>query len=294
MTIIISRAGIEGTDIKPDSPEWMEWFASQPEGIKIQFTWTDDSFKEQKFTAYRRKRYWEAQKRISGKLRNTTIKPGEATYEALRQMGLKLTSYNWADKFEYEESGKGENYQTPKEVPSQTGNEIEELRARLAELEQSNSELQAANQTLEKQLSECSLQADSTDKEEIRRLNAELRLVKEMREDYRSKWEQAKEDNGSLARELKAQLKEKEAKLSEAVARILELEPLQVRIAGLESTIRDMGRELLNRPYPQDLIRRKVAELGMQEQLMQHQQDSKKAVRYWALAKLLESLETSG
>src|SRR4028119_649883 len=118
MTIIISRAGIEGTDIKPDSPEWVEWFASQPEGTKIQFAWTDDSFKEQKFTAYRRKRYWEAQKRISGKLRNTTIKPGEATYEALRQMGLKLTSYNWADKFEYEESGKDENYQTQKEMPS--------------------------------------------------------------------------------------------------------------------------------------------------------------------------------
>src|SRR4028119_1578544 len=153
MTIIISRAGIEGTDIKPDSPEWVEWFASQPEGTKIQFAWTDDSFKEQKFTAYRRKRYWEAQKRISGKLRNTTIKPGEATYEALRQMGLKLVSYNWADKFEYEESG---NYQTQKEVPLQTRDETEELRTRLAELEQSNSELRIANQALEKQLSECS------------------------------------------------------------------------------------------------------------------------------------------
>jgi hypothetical protein len=162
MTIIISRAGIEGTNIKPDSPEWTEWFSSQPEGTKIQFTWTDDSFKEQKFTAYRRKRYWEAQKRVSGKLRNTTLKPGEVTYEALRQMGLKLTSYNWADKFEYEESGKGENYQTQNEVFAQTGTETEELRARLAALEQSNSELQAANQALEKQLSECSLQLKDT------------------------------------------------------------------------------------------------------------------------------------
>jgi chromosome segregation ATPase len=164
MTIIISRAGIEGTDIKPDSPEWVEWFASQPEGTKIQFTWTDDSFKEQKFTAYRRKRYWEAQKRISGKLRNTTIKPGEATYEALRQMGLKLTSYNWTDKFEYEESGKDKTYQTQKEVPPQIKDETEELRARIAELEQSNSELQSTNQALEKQLSECSLQLESAQK----------------------------------------------------------------------------------------------------------------------------------
>ena len=140
MTIIISRAGIEGTDIKPDSPGWVEWFVSQPEGTKIQFAWTDDSFKEQKFTAYRRKRYWEAQKRISGKLRNTTIKPGEATYEALRQMGLKLTSYNWADKFEYEESGN----QTFPDQSSQTGNkgeELEELRARIAGLEEENRRL---------------------------------------------------------------------------------------------------------------------------------------------------------
>ncbi len=237
MTIIISRAGIEGTDIKPDSPEWMKWFASQPEGTKIQFTWTDDSFKEQKFTAYRRKRYWEAQKRVSGKLRNTTIKPGEATYEALRQMGLKLTSYNWADKFEYEESGKDENYQTQKEVPPQTGDETEELRTRLAELEQSNSELRIANQALEKQLSECSQQ------------------------------------------------------LTEAKARINELQFLELKMAGYESNIREMHEELLSRPHPDDLIRRKIAELGMQEKIMQHQRDPKTNARYWALAKLLEALE---
>jgi predicted RNase H-like nuclease (RuvC/YqgF family) len=237
MAIIVSRAGIEGTDIKPDSPEWVEWFASQPEGTKIQFMWTDDSFNEQKFTAYRRKRYWEAQKRVAGKLRNTTIKPGEATYEALRQMGLKLTSYNWADKFEYEESGKNENYQTQKEVPLQTRNETEELRARIAELEQSNSELQSTNQALEKQLSECS------------------------------------------------------QRLTEAKARINELQFLELKVAGYESNMREMHEELLSRPHPDDLIRRKVSELGMQEKLIQHQADPKSNVRYWALARLLETLE---
>jgi regulator of replication initiation timing len=86
---------------------------------------------------------------------------------------------------------------------SQTRDETGELRARIAELEQSNFELKAANQALEKQLSECSLQPNSADKEEIRRLNAELGLVKSMREDFRSKWEKAREDNSNLLRELK-------------------------------------------------------------------------------------------
>lgn len=69
-----------------------------------------------------------------------------------------------------------------------------------------------------------------------------------------------------------------------------EIGDLQWKITQQESHIRAMHSELLNRPHPEDLIRRKVVELGMQEQLMQHQQDSKKAVRYWALAKLLEAL----
>ncbi len=145
MTFTISRAGISGTDIQPDSPEWREWFQTALEGTKIQFVWTDDSFREQRFTAYRRKRYWEAQKRVSGKLRNTTIKPGEVTYEALRQMGLKLTAYNWADSFEVEESGKSSGYQTAKETPSLTEDEIEKLQAQIAELD---AQLKERNQQL--------------------------------------------------------------------------------------------------------------------------------------------------
>jgi seryl-tRNA synthetase len=82
-----------------------------------------------------------------------------------------------------------------------------------------------------------------------------------------------------------------EAKLSEAVARIVELEPLQLRISGMEDTMRHMHNELLTRPHPEDLIRRKVVELGMQEKIMQHQRDPKSNARYWALAKLLEAIE---
>lgn len=150
MTIIVSRAGIEGTDIKPDSPEWSEWFISQPEGTKIQFTWIDDYFREQRFTAYRRKRYWEAQKRVSGRLRNTTIKPEGVTYELLRQMGLKLTAYNWAEKFEYKESGN----QTHKDTSSLTKDEIENLQARIVELEAENERLESKLGALEREMAE--------------------------------------------------------------------------------------------------------------------------------------------
>jgi hypothetical protein len=135
MTIIVSRAGITGTDIQPDSPEWCEWFQTMPEGTKFQFVWIDDSFREQRFTAYRRKRYWEVQKRVSGKLRNTTIKPGEVTYEILRQIGLRLTAYNWADSFEMVKSGKSLECQTAKGTTSQTVGETEKLQTRIIELE---------------------------------------------------------------------------------------------------------------------------------------------------------------
>jgi hypothetical protein len=143
MTIEVSRAGISGTNIRPDTPEWAEWFTSAPEGTKIQFTWADDSFREQRFTAYRRKRYWEAQKRVLGRLRNTTIKPGEVTHEALRQMGLRLTAYNWADKFENEESGKREEYQTSEKDASQTVEEIAQLKAEIDSLREKNLQLKS-------------------------------------------------------------------------------------------------------------------------------------------------------
>jgi DNA repair exonuclease SbcCD ATPase subunit len=313
MAIIINRAGIEGTGIKPDSPQWVEWFTTQPEGVKIQFVWTDDSFREQKFTAYRRKRYWEAQKRISGKLRNTTIKPGEVTYEALRQMGLRLTSYNWADKFEHEESGN--NNQTLSDQSSQTRDEVEELKSRLAGLEaqlkKKDGDMAEASrkiELIEKESRDLKYRYSDLERENARleRLGTDyshqsfITLTKK----YQKALEDAKhweEVAGSYSRQAEAIAKKREeaedeiekleAKLSEAVARIAELEPLQLRISGMEDTMRHMHNELLTRPHPADLIRRKVSELGMQGKIMQHQSDPKTNARYWALAKLLEALE---
>jgi chromosome segregation ATPase len=259
MTIKVDRAGISGTNIKPDTPEWQEWFNSAPEGTKIQFEYTADSLKTERFTAYRRKRYWEAQKRVSGKLRNTTIKPSEVTHENLRQILLRLTAYNWADKFEMEESGK---CQTFNETPSQTGEEIAQLRAeverlknresylldqiglmkvqiiheaqeRASQLESRVTELDNANWQCEKNLTIVSelhrkselkrqelqslvndyqtklrkYEAEESDrsseanlKEEVRRLGAELNLVRQMRDAAQSKHDKVVEDNGRLIR----------------------------------------------------------------------------------------------
>jgi hypothetical protein len=95
----------------------------------------------------------------------------------------------------------------------------------------------------------------------------------------------------SKKEEVEDEIERLETKLSEAVARIVELEPLQLRISGMEDIMRHMHNELLTRPHPEDLIRRKVVELGMQEKIMQHQRDPKTNARYWALAKLLEVFE---
>ena len=91
--------------------------------------------------------------------------------------------------------------------------------------------------------------------------------------------------------DLQARLAELEKENEQLKARINDLQFLELKVAGYESSMREMHEELLSRPHPADLIRRKIAELGMQEKIMQHQRDPKTNARYWALAKLLEAIE---
>ncbi len=91
--------------------------------------------------------------------------------------------------------------------------------------------------------------------------------------------------------DLQARLAGLEKENEQLKARINELQFLELKVAGYESSMREMHEELLSRPHPADLIRRKVSELGMQEKIMQHQRDPKTNARYWALAKLLEAFE---
>jgi DNA repair exonuclease SbcCD ATPase subunit len=140
----ISFDGGNTYPIQRDSDEWRQWFATTPQGGKIRFEWLNGSAIEHNFTAYRRKRYWEAQKRISGKLRNTTIKPEEVTYQKLEQVGYDLIAYNWQSRFEPDDSsqsGKSQPYQTPGQTPGAIAPEVERLKA----------ELEAANQTIKNQ-----------------------------------------------------------------------------------------------------------------------------------------------
>lgn len=141
-TALVSVEGIsfdngDTYSIKRDSSEWQEWFASTPEGSKMRFEWLNAHLHRNSYTAYRRKRYWEAQKRVEGKLRNTTIKPKDCTYQKLEQVGLTLTAYNW-DK---SKSGKTEEYQTSTSETSQTGEEITRLKAEIEQLRQRESYL---------------------------------------------------------------------------------------------------------------------------------------------------------
>jgi DNA repair exonuclease SbcCD ATPase subunit len=72
----------------------------------------------------------------------------------------------------------------------------------------------------------------------------------------------------------------------------IEVEEFQARITELETENQSLKKRL-SEPLdcPEDLIRRKVKALGMQENLKKHQGDPKSNVRYWALARLLEALD---
>ncbi len=213
MTIKIDRAGISGTDIKPDTPEWYDWFNSAPEGTKIQFEYTTDSLKTERFTAYRRKRYWEAQKRVSRKLRNTTIKPSEVTYENLKQVLLKLTAYNWADKFEIEKSGTQLDYQTSQDEGLGAG-EVEALKKQIEELKSENDTLKGRISYLLDERGLAQAKANDDARIELERLqklndqlekeNIQLNRVYSQSEDISRKYHQR-------ANELQAQLNECQA-----------------------------------------------------------------------------------
>lgn len=140
ITALVSVQGIslDGNtfSIQRDSAEWQDWFAIAPEGSKFRFEWLSSHLHRNTYTAYRRKRYWEAQKRVDGKLRNATIKPEDCTYQKLEQMGMRLVAYNWESK-----SGKEGDYQTSSDEAFQTTEEITQLRAEIGRLRQRESHL---------------------------------------------------------------------------------------------------------------------------------------------------------
>src|SRR4028119_2013006 len=123
--VTVSGISFDNGDTYPierDSDEWREWFTTAPEGSKIHFEWLNSYLHKNSYTAYRRKRYWEAQKRVDRKLRNTTLKPEETTYQRLEQVGCELTAYNWdrAEQKQQSKSGTEQRYQTFSEATSQT------------------------------------------------------------------------------------------------------------------------------------------------------------------------------
>jgi hypothetical protein len=170
MTTDVHVESIPALDIRLDTPEWFEWLSSQSQ-FKYIGNSTEMSVKRRASNGkwYARKKVWSSDKG-STPVDLYLGSNEEVTSEKLREInycfGLESSKFwQWYHSPARKQSkGKGvqeaEMY-TEQPQPSQTRDDTEELRARIAELEQSNSELQSTNRALEKQLSECSLQLES-------------------------------------------------------------------------------------------------------------------------------------
>ncbi len=170
MTISVFPGSIPELDIQLDSSEWFEWLATQSQ-FKYESNLATMSVKRRASNGkwYARKKVWSSDKG-STPVDLYLGSNEEVTSEKLREInycfGLESSKFwQWYHSPARKQSkGKGvqeaEMY-TEQPQPSQTRDDTEELRARIAELEQSNSELRSTNQALEKQLSEYSLQLES-------------------------------------------------------------------------------------------------------------------------------------
>jgi hypothetical protein len=104
--------------------------------------------------------------------------------------------------------------------------------------------------------------------EEVYTEQLQLSQTRDETEELRARLAELEQSNSELQatnQALEKQLSECSQRLTEAKARINELQFLELKVAGYESSMREMHEELLSRPHPADLIRRKVSELGMQE-----------------------------
>jgi hypothetical protein len=152
---------IPALDIRLDTPEWFEWLSSQSQ-FKYIGNSTEMSVKRRASNDkwYARKKVWSSDKG-STPVDLYLGSNEEVTSEKLREInyyfGLESNKFwQWYHSPARKQSkGKGvqdtEMY-TEQPQPSQIRDDIEELRARIAELEQSDSELQSTNQALEKHL----------------------------------------------------------------------------------------------------------------------------------------------
>jgi regulator of replication initiation timing len=136
--------------------------------------------------------------------------------------------------------------------------------------------------------------AKGVQREEVYTEQPQLSQTRDETEELRARIAELEQSNSELQsanQALEKHLSECSLQLKEALSEINELLFTKSQVEQKDDYIRELQGELLSRPRPSDLIRRKIAELGMQEKIMQHQRDPKTNARYWALAKLLEALE---
>jgi hypothetical protein len=172
MTTDVHVESIPALDIRLDTPEWFEWLSSQSQ-FKYVGNSTEMSVKRRASNNkwYARKKVWSSDKGstpidlyLGSNEEVTSEKLREINYYFGLESGKFWQWYHSPARKQSKSKGVQPEMYTEQLQPSQTGDETEELRARIAELEQSNSELQSANQALENQLSECSLQLEGAQK----------------------------------------------------------------------------------------------------------------------------------
>lgn len=167
MTISVFPGSVPDLGIQLDSSEWFEWLTAQSQ-FKYEGNLTTMSVKRRASNGK-----WYARKKVYSSDKGSVpvdlyIGPDEeCTSEKLKEINYRF-GQDWRDFWHWyhsparkESKEKGvqtKEVYTEKTQPSQTSDEVEGLKARIIELEQLNSELQATNQSLEKQLCECSLQ----------------------------------------------------------------------------------------------------------------------------------------
>lgn len=150
-----------GKCVEVGTSDWWNWLESdEAKSFRFETDHGVKSYTARKETIQSKGYFWYAYKKVDKRLHKSYIgKTAELTLERLEAVAGSLGQPK-AIKLHTELGNQGEN-ELPSELHNLVGNpesEIDKLRARLTELEQSNSELQSANESLEKQLSECSMQ----------------------------------------------------------------------------------------------------------------------------------------
>lgn len=202
----VSYDKLSESGINVGSPDWFGWLECNR---SFHYSCSKGHFTANKNS----KGYWYAQRRVRGELLQHYMgQTAKLTLESLLDAAEKLSLAEISER---------PHNKLVKVLEEQSCKSCMTEEERLRQL--SKEELIELAAHLKNQLHDYKTQPSPSSQtgneaEEIRRLNAELRLEREQKESYRSKWERGQKDNSAFFLELKTQraaLEELENQLSE-------------------------------------------------------------------------------